>query len=224
MSTAGWKALFIAALMASAAMAPAATVTLAGRFDDSGNATLVGSDLGAASFVDERAIANNVALYAFTLSAAGAVTIQSTGFASGGADPYFSLFRGAGAGAALAGSNFSQAFTTGGDFLFSALLSAGAYQIALGSFANLSFAENSGSGVLDDGFVGLGEPGALGDASYRLVLTTSASPVPEPSMLGLLFIGLMALGMPKRPRPTLHRCRSSADFVAASRQPATLDA
>ena len=36
------------------------------------------------------------------------------------------------------------------------------YRIALGAFANMSFAENLGSGVLGDGFVGLGVPGVLG--------------------------------------------------------------
>lgn len=195
------KTTICAALLASAAMATAASVTLAGRFDDAGNAALVASDLGAPSFTDDRAVANNLALYAFTLTTLGAVTIQSTGFASGGADPYFSLFRGAGADAALLGSNYAQAFSTGGDFLFSAWLDAGAYQIALGSFANLSFAENSGSGVLGDGFVGLGQAGALGDGSYRLMLTTLASPLSEPSALGLLVLGLLALATPKRSRP-----------------------
>jgi len=204
MSTVGWKALLTVALVASGAMASASTVTLAGRFDDAGNAALVGSALGAALFTDDSATANNVALYAFTLSMTGMVTIQSTGFASGGADPYFSLFDGAGADAAFAGSNYAQAFSTGGDFLYSALLDAGAYQIALGSFANLSFAENSGGGWLGDGFVGLGQPGALGDASYRLLLTTAAAaaPVPEPATLWLLAIGLIALGRPKRPWPS----------------------
>jgi len=202
MSTVGWKALLAAALVASGAMASASTVTLAGRFDDAGNAALVGSDLGAALFADDSATANNVALYAFTLSMTGMVTIQSTGFASGGADPYFSLFDGAGADAVLAGSNYAQAFSTGGDFLYSALLDAGAYQIALGTFANLSFAENSGGGGLGDGFVGLGQPGALGDASYRLLLTTATAAVPAPSTLLLLAIGLIALRPPKRPWPS----------------------
>ena len=55
----------------------------------------------------------------------------------------------------------------------------------------MSFAENSGSGTLGDGFVGLGDPGSLGDGSYSLALTT---PVPEPSGTWLMAFGLVAVG------------------------------
>ncbi len=174
------------------AAATSSAATLAGRLDDPGNAALVGSDLGAADFTDELAVANNVALYGFTVGTGGLVSIVSTGFAAGGVDPYFSLFAGSGASATFLDSNFAQAFSTGGDFSYSAVLDAGDYEIALGAFANMSFAENLGSGTLADGFIGLGEPGSLGDASYRLALST---PVPEPSV-GLLFaVGLVGLAL-----------------------------
>jgi hypothetical protein len=194
---AGLKALLAAALLAVGTAALAVPVTLAGRFDDPFNAALVGSDLGNPSFTDDRTVANNVALYAFDVVARGVVTIQSRGFAAGGTDPYFSLFLASGLGASFIDSNAAQAFSSGGDFLYAALLEAGEYQIALGSFANLSFAENRGSGVLGDGFVGLGEPGALGDSSYRLTLTApgAAPALPEPATLPLLLIGLGALGI-----------------------------
>lgn len=175
-------------------------VLLAGRFDDPGNAALVGSDLGSPSFADDQTVANNVALYAFGLAARGVVTIHSNGYVAGGTDPYFSLFMASGADASFIASNYAQAFSSGGDFLYSVTLEAGAYQMALGSFANLSFAENRGAGVLADGFIGLGVPGALGDSSYRLALTTPGTTpaLPEPATLGLLCIGLLALGALQR--------------------------
>lgn len=168
-----------------------------GRLDDITNAALVGSDLGAASFADADAVADNVALYGFTVSFAGTVTIQSTGFGAGGADPYFTLFSGSDLGATFADSNYAQAFATGGDFYYSASLAAGSYQLALGTLANMSFAENSGSGTLADGFIGFGQAGSLGDAHYRVVVTapTVITPMPEPSTLLLLSVSLMALGI-----------------------------
>jgi hypothetical protein len=194
--TARWIApLFGALLVAAAASASAQTYT--GRFDDPRNTALVASDLSAASFADEFAIANNVAIYDLVVPIAGTVSIQSTGFGEGGADPYFTLFQGADATATFLDSNYLQAFSTGGDFSYSASLAAGAYKIALGVFANMSFAENLGSGTLTDGFIALGEPGSLGDGHYRLVVTT---PVPEPSTWLLLLLGMGGLAMRQRRR------------------------
>ena len=187
------------------AEATSSAATLAGRLDDPANAALVGSDLGAPDFTDDSAVADNVALYAFTVGASGPVSIVSTGFASGGLDPYFSLFAGSGSSATFLDSNFAQAFSTGGDFSYSAVLDPGSYEIALGAFANLSFAENLGVGTLADGFVGLGEAGSLGDASYRLALST---PVSEPPVGLLLAVSLMGLALRthrQRPRHGLVR-------------------
>lgn len=166
-----------------------------GRLDDPANTALVGSDLGAPSFIDERAVANNVALYTLNVLTTGPVSIQSTGFAAGGVDPYFSLFRGGDLVASFVDSNVGQAFSTGGDFSYSAVLSAGVYRIALGAFANMSFSENLGTGTLQDGFTGLGAPAFLGDTRYRLVVN---SPVPEPAAAGLLSVGLLALWLGRR--------------------------
>ena len=177
------------ALALAATLANAST-TLAGNLGDSGNAALVGSDLGAPDFTDDYAIADNVALYSFTVTIPGAVDIVSTGFAAGGVDPYFTLFAGGDSTATVYGSNYDQAFSTGGDFDWSGTLAAGTYQIALGSFANMSFAENYGVGTLGDGFISFGEPDSLGDGSYSLTLTT---PVPEPSGTWLMAVGLAAL-------------------------------
>lgn len=179
--------------LAGASLALAATLagatTYAGNLGDAGNAALVGSDLGAPAFDDANAIANNVALYTFT-TPAGTVSIVSTGFAGGGVDPYFTLFSGSGGTATFYDSNYVQATTTGGDFTWTGTLAAGTYEIALGSFENMSFAENSGSGTLGDGFIGLGDPNSLGDGSYALNLST---PVPEPSGTWLVGVGLAAL-------------------------------
>lgn len=196
-----WKSMLLGAVLVTLGSLASAEIVY-GRFNDPINIALVGSDLGSPGFADDGAVANNVALYGFTVPMAGRVTIQSTGFVAGGVDPYFSLFLGSGASATFVDSNYVQAFSTGGDFLYSALLEAGAYQIALGSFANLSFAENSGGGALGDGFVALGEPGSLGDSSYRLVLTmpSATQSVPEPSALWLFSIGLIAFGIPQRTR------------------------
>jgi hypothetical protein len=163
---------------------------LAGNLGDPGNAALVGSDLGAPDFTDDNAIANNVALYTFYVPRDGSVSVVSTGFAAGGVDPYFSLFSGTGATAAFFDSNYAQATTTGGDFTWTGTLGQGSYEIALGAFENMSFAENFGSGVLGDQFIGLGDPNSLGDGSYSMTLTT---PVPEPSDSWLMAVGLAAL-------------------------------
>jgi hypothetical protein len=188
------QALRCAALLicaaAAAATSTAQTVVLAGRLDDAANGALVGPDLGAPAFASPQAVANNVALYPLLVTLTGPVTIRSTGFAAGGIDPYFTLFDGASPAATFLDSNGAQAFSTGGDFTWTGTLVAGSYRIALGAFANLSFAENLGTGTLADGFTGLGVPGSLGDTSYRLEVTT---PVPEPAGWALLLLGLPGL-------------------------------
>jgi len=168
----------------------AGATTLAGNLGDPGNAALVGSDLGAPDFTDANAIADNVALYTFNVTVAGTVSIVSTGFAGGGVDPYFTLFDGSGNTATFHDSNYAQAITTGGDFGWTGTLSVGSYEIALGSFENMSFAENLGSGTLGDGFIFLGDPNSLGSGAYALTLTT---PVPEPTGSWLMGVGLAVI-------------------------------
>jgi hypothetical protein len=170
----------------------AAAVTFSGYFNDSNNAFLKGYDLGAAQFGDDYSIANNVALYTVTVAVAGTVTFDSLGFAMGGADPYFTLFNPDGTFTS-GGSNYDQAFSTGGDFDLSYLLAAGDYTFAIGTFANMSFAENWGTGTLADGFTGLGGPYYLGNSYYEVDVTTPTASVPEPATLLLLGTGLAAL-------------------------------
>jgi hypothetical protein len=186
----------VAVVYLAAASAAGAT-TLTGNLGDAGNGALIGSDLGAPNFADSSSIANNVALYTFTSSGGGLVELVSSGFAAGGIDPYFSLFSGSGTGATFFDSNYAQAFSTGGDFSYSAVLAAGTYQVAIGTFANMSFAENQGSGTLGDGFIALGDPSALHGGSYSVTLTT---PVPEPASGALTLFGLAVLALTRAGR------------------------
>jgi hypothetical protein len=166
-----------------------------GYFNDQANTALVGSDLGPALFGDDNEIANNVALYSLTVPVAANVTFDCNGFAASGADPYFTLFQGNGSTATFLESNYAQAFSTGGDFLLTYALSTGDYQIAMGVFANMSFAENSGTGNLGDGFTGLGVPYYLGNYYYEMVVTQETSPVSEPSAILLLGSGLAGVAV-----------------------------
>lgn len=180
----------------------AATVTLRGYFDDPANTALVGYDLGPPLFGDDWEIANNVALYPLSVPIAGLVTFTSYGYAAGGADPYFTLFQGNGAAATFLGSNYAQAFSTGGDFSIAFDLAAGGYQIAMSVFANMSVSENYGSGTLGDGFSAFGMPGDQRSWYYELGVTLPDQPqVAEPCTLLLTVPGLVGLaGLRKKMR------------------------
>lgn len=162
--------------------------SFSGHLNDQSNAALASSDLGAPRFATDTAIANNVALHTFNVATSGAVSFTSLGFAGGGVAPYFSLFSGSSNAAGFLGSNYVQAFSTGGDFALSFVLTPGDYTIALGSFANLPLAENAGIGTLGDGFSGLGRASALGSTFYRLNVGVSdhSNGAPEPGTLLLL--------------------------------------
>jgi len=181
----------------TASSAVAGFTTFSGFLNDAANSALVGSGMlpTPPSFADDWEIANNVALYSISLATAGSVRFDSSGFGLGGVDPYFTLFSGTGYSGTFVGSNYVQAFSTGGDFDLTFSLLAGDYTFAIGAFGNMSFAENGG-GTLDDGFTGLGGPNYLGTSSpyyYEVVVTTSEGPgpgVPEPTTLLLALLGL----------------------------------
>jgi len=203
----------LAALALATAAGPlmAGVVTLAGSLGDNTNTALVASDLSAARFSDDFDTANNVALYALHVAVGGTVNFSSTGFGPGGIDPYFTLFSGTDqASATFRASNVLHATTVGGDFSQDETLAAGDYTVAIAVFENMSFAENSGSGFLADGFTGLGGPIYFGNGSYRLDITLpggggggGGGTVPEPgsALLGLTAALAAAWASRRRPYP-----------------------
>jgi hypothetical protein len=189
---------FIVLLLSTSSWA----TTYSGYLNDPTNTALISSDVWSAgtpsspqftanlAMTADEVIANNVALYTFNLAAPGTVTFESTGYVAGGVNPYFTLFRGTGAGAVFVGSNYDTA--GGGDFLISLSLAADDYAIALGAFFNMSYAENLGTGTLGDGFIGLGVPD-LGNYFYELTADIGSGPsVPEPGTILLLGSALVA--------------------------------
>jgi len=166
---------------------------------------------------------NDVFLVSFTLAAESAIKIQTWSFgggtnaagsviASGGFDPYVSLFSGDGAGATFLASNDDGQCPPGqsapacaDSTLITGLLAAGTYTLALTTPFNFSFAENYGSGTLGDGFIGLaasfddGSCAATCTSAYAVDVSDSA-PVPEPPTWLLLGIGAGMLGLARRRR------------------------
>lgn len=194
--TISFRTLATGLLIAGAtATASGAVHDFSGSLADPRNGALVGSDLSAAAFTDEYAIALNVALYDFDVLAAGTVKLTGTGYGAGGLDPYLSLFAGSGRTAVFVASNDGAA--TYADFTYSGLLAAGHYRLAIGDFENMSYAENTGSGSLGDGFVMLGVPSSLGNTTYHVSVTT---PVPEPAPFLLFAAGGVALALTVRRR------------------------
>ena len=196
----------------SAGSAGASTFTLSGFLNDSTNTALIASDgyqdFQAARFANIDEIARNVAVYTFAVTTGGTFTFDSVWFVAGGAEPYFSLFVGSGTAATFLDSNF---FDPNIDFSLSRALAAGDYMLALGVWANMSFAENNPDGdpTLGDAFTALGDPSRLGSAYYELKISSDdgagsaapggiapgpgPTPVPEPSTLWLLGTGLSGL-------------------------------
>lgn len=199
------RTVFLSLIFSLASSANAATLGFNGYLNDSGNSALTASDLSSPVFSSDSDLANNVAVYSLNIVNAGSVTFESLGFSLGGIDPYFTLFQGSGTSASYLGSNYDNAFNgPGGDFKLSYNLLAGHYMFTLGTFANMSFAENNPiTGALADGFTGLGTANGLGAdqhfSYYSLnIETPDVSTVPEPSSLLLYACGLSYLVLRKR--------------------------
>jgi hypothetical protein len=169
--------------------------------------------------------ANDVVLLSFTLASTADVDIQTWGYggtgaaaggvngagtaiAPGGFDPYASLFSGTGSSATFIASADDGACPPGtaspachdATLHLSGLL-AGDYTLAIGTFGNMSFAENYGGGTLGDGFIGLGSYDDVSSASVRSahyavdIRSVGIQAVPEATSLALLGAGLLLVSV-----------------------------
>jgi hypothetical protein len=158
--------------------------------------------------------ANDSASFAFNVSAANTVTIQSYGYGgssnapggtnsagrvipAGGFDPYITLFSGSGASATFLASNDDGTCSVGhgalsnrlcGDSTLSLSLAPGVYTLIVGAFDNMSFAENLGTGTLRDGFIGLGNYDPLRTNNFSVDISgvnISGAPEMTISLAGL---------------------------------------
>lgn len=206
---------------------------VSGFLNDPGNAALIASDgyqnLEAARFGNDDEIVRNVAVYELTVVAGGNMAFVSSGNASGGAEPYFSLFSGTGIAATFVGSNLFDPLV---DFNFLAPLGPGQYLFSIGVWLNMSFAENNPDSdpTIGDGFTALGDPTRLGDtfydvdvssndgATFRIAPATGLigppHPAPEPATVLLVFAALLVLA--NVPRGT-RTARAAALHAAAYR-------
>ncbi len=139
---------------------------------------------------------NGTYAYSFTLTAPSTVVIQSYGHGGsgnapgganlsgsvvppGGFDPYLSVFAGAGPTATFVASNDDGACPPGApsagacrDPRLSLGLARGTHTLVVSAFANMSFAENLGTGNLGGGFIGLGLYDPTRSTSFAIDLSS----------------------------------------------------
>ncbi|MBV8904005.1 MAG: DVUA0089 family protein [Acidobacteriia bacterium] len=141
---------------------------------------------------------------AITFSYGGGINGQGKTIAQGGFEPYLSLFDAAGdfLASTFAGVTCppgAHTNTVSGqcfdELLNGGTLGPGSYRIAISAFENMSFAENSGTGTLSDGFTGLGNLNPGEDLYYAFdVILTPTRAVPEPGYVLLVTAALAGLG------------------------------
>jgi hypothetical protein len=162
-----------------------------------------------AAVVDSFNVTSMSTMTAITYSYGGGTSLTGPSVASGGLEPYLSLFDAS--GNFLASTLFGTTCPTGANTydgncydvsLDGGTLAAGTYYIALTAYQNMSFAENHGVGNLSDGFTGVGNLAFDEDLhyAYDVILTpessTPPSPVPEPNfniLVGTALAGLSFL-------------------------------
>lgn len=163
-------------------------------------ATTAGVSMGSApaqaatfSFSGNLANPNDVQFASFTVNATSPVTIASSSWANGGFDPNLTIFD-------AAGNWFDERDDIGInnlDFLFSEILPAGNYQVAIAAFGNNS----AGFGTTSTPFNGAGDFQGLTSA-YAFTITTVdpiATAVPEPmSIIGTAIAGFAAIGLKRK--------------------------
>ncbi len=157
-----------------------------------------------AAVVDSFTVSSTSTMSAITYSYGGGTSLTGPSVAAGGLEPYLSLFDASGnflASTYLATTCPAGANTYDGHCydvsLDGGTLAAGTYYIALTAYANMSLAENYGSGNLSDGFTGLGNLQPDEDLHYAfdVILTPNSAPpppVPEPNYTFLMGIALVA--------------------------------
>jgi len=155
-------------------------------------------------------VAASSLVHAITFSYGGGINGNGLAIGAGGFEPYLSLFDAS--GSFLASTLFGITCppgantNTGSGQCFDVLLDAGVlgpgnYAITISAFENMSFAENSGVGILADGFTGLGNLAPGEDMHYAFdVILQGASPVPEPASLGLIVEGALLVFLMSRKR------------------------
>lgn len=155
---------------------------------------------------------NTASLDVQTWSFGGGTNAAGAAIAAGGFDPYVSLFAGWGNSATFLASNDDGLCPPGhgtpacaDSTLRIDALPAGRYTVAVSLPANFSFAENTGTGTLGDGFIGLAASWSAGACAAKCssayaVDVTSAALVPEPPPALLLALGLSTAAVLKRRR------------------------
>lgn len=152
-------------------------------------------------------------MQAITFSYGGGVNGDGSTIAHYGFQPYLSLF--SASGDFLSSTYFGTTCPAGANtnpgsglcfdvLLDGGLLEPGNYALTISAWANMSLAENIGSGTLPDGFVGLGFLDFGEDLHYAVdVILQDAAPsnaTPEPGSLGLLCGGGLMLLTYRRKR------------------------
>jgi len=201
----------LATVLLTAALAPAQATVLDFTGDLQTDATFTSCGTGCtlgpsntdsdfaqwAAAVADFSVVTTSAMEAITFSYGGGTNGAGTPIAQGGFEPYLSLFDASGnflastffgttcPAGAHTNTNSGQCFDV---LLDGGTLAPGDYQIAISAFENQSFAENNGSGTLNDGFTGLGNlaPGEDLHYAFDVILNPETSPTPEPGSLRLL--------------------------------------
>lgn len=191
-----------AAFVFHAAAAFADTISYTGNLRTDANVTScgMGCTLGSgdsdgdyaqyAAVVESFAVSSTSTVQAITFGYGGGVNGNGTTIVQGGFEPYLSLFDSS--GNFLSSTYFGTTCPVGANTntlsgecydvsLDAGPLSAGTYEIAISAYMNMSYAENSGSGLLSDGFTGLGNLYSGEDLDYAFdVIINGGGSIPPP--------------------------------------------